>query len=186
MLLKYLQCFLIFAKIGVCAFGGGYSMLPLLQGELVAKRHWLSEAELTDRFALAQCQPGPLAINISVLISADRYGVFGGICGALGMTTPSFLIILVVALLMENFASVPVVIHALNGIKVVVAALVMYSTYTMAKSGIKNIATAIIFLAAMVVLALDLVNPILIILAAAAAGLAMGLIKKKRGRRDSQ
>ena len=44
----YLKCVLIFAKIGVSSFGGGYSMLPILQGELVSKRQWLSEDELTD------------------------------------------------------------------------------------------------------------------------------------------
>ncbi|MBS1347878.1 MAG: chromate transporter [Firmicutes bacterium] len=176
----YLKCVLIFAKIGVSSFGGGYSMLPILQGELVSKRQWLSEDELTDYFALAQCQPGPLAINISVLISANRYGALGGLCGAVGMTLPSFIIILLLAMLMENFASIPIVVHALNGIKVVVAALVLYSTYTMAKAGIKNIATLIIFLVALVLLALDLINPIIIVVASAAAGLIIGLIKKKK------
>ena len=186
MIKEYLKCLLIFAKIGISAFGGGYSMLPLLQGELVTKRHWLSEEELTDYFALAQCQPGPLAINISVLISAQRYGAWGGLCGAQGMTLPSFLVILILAMLMENFASIPIVVHALNGIKVIVAALVMYSTYSMAKTGIKNIATVIIFLAALVLLALDLINPIIIVLAAAATGLVIGLIKKKLKKEDSQ
>ena len=104
-----------------------FECVPLLQRKSRwLKRHWLSEEELTDYFALAQCQPGPLAINISVLISAQRYGAWGGLCGALGMTLPSFLVILILAMLMENFASIPIVVHALNGIKVVVAALVMY------------------------------------------------------------
>ena len=61
-----------------------------------------------------------------------------------------------------------------------VAALVLYSTYTMAKAGIKNIATLIIFLVALVLLALDLINPIIIVVASAAAGLIIGLIKKKK------
>lgn len=104
MIKEYLKCLLISPRSASVLSAAGYSMLPLLQGELVTKRHWLSEEELTDYFALAQCQPGPLAINISVLISAQRYGAWGGLCGALGMTLPSFLVILILAMLMENFA----------------------------------------------------------------------------------
>ena len=129
----------------------------------------------------AQCGAGQEGAFLKkALISANRYGALGGLCGAVGMTLPSFIIILLLALLMENFATIPIVVHALNGIKVVVAALVLYSTYTMAKAGIKNIATLIIFLVALVLLALDLINPIIIVVASAAAGLIIGLIKKKK------
>lgn len=180
MLKKYLSCILIFAKIGVCSFGGGYTMLPLFQSELVKKRHWLTEEQLTDYFAFSQCQPGPSAINMSVLTAGRQYGPIGGICGAIGMMLPSFLIILLLAMLMNNFATIPLVAHALNGIKVVVAGLVLYSAYTIGKTSIKNISAVVIFIAALILTALNLINTLLIIVAAAAAGIIIGLIKKKR------
>ena len=59
----YADLFLTFAKIGVCTFGGGYAMLPILQRELVEKRGWATEEELSDYFAIGQCTPGIIAVN---------------------------------------------------------------------------------------------------------------------------
>mgnify|MGYP002311410289 FL=1 len=60
---RCLDLFLTFAKIGVCTFGGGYAMLPILQRELVEKRGWATEEELSDYFAIGQCTPGIIAVN---------------------------------------------------------------------------------------------------------------------------
>lgn len=59
--LSYVKLFFLFAKIGVMTFGGGYAMLPILQRELVEARHWVTEEELTDYFAIGQCTPAALA-----------------------------------------------------------------------------------------------------------------------------
>ena len=63
----YLDLFLTFAKVGVCTFGGGYAMLPILQREVVEKKGWVTEEEVTDYFAIGQCTPGIIAVNTSVL-----------------------------------------------------------------------------------------------------------------------
>ena len=65
---RYLEIFLTFAKIGVMTFGGGMTMLPILQREIIDNKGWADEAELMDYYALSQCTPGIIAVNISTFI----------------------------------------------------------------------------------------------------------------------
>ena len=62
---ELIDLFFCFAKIGSVTFGGGYAMLPILQRELIDKRHWVEQDELMDYFAIGQCTPGIIAINVS-------------------------------------------------------------------------------------------------------------------------
>ena len=75
----YLDLFLTFAQIGVCTFGGGYAMLPILQREVVEKRGWATEDELMDYYAIGQCTPGVIAVNTSTFIGYRLRGVSGAI-----------------------------------------------------------------------------------------------------------
>ena len=63
-----LELFLIFAKMGAVTFGGGYAMLPILQREIVENKHWGSEEELMDYYALGQVTPGMIAVNVATFI----------------------------------------------------------------------------------------------------------------------
>lgn len=64
----YCDLFWTFSKIGVCTFGGGYAMLPILQREVVEKKGWATEEELTDYFAIGQCTPGVIAVNTATFV----------------------------------------------------------------------------------------------------------------------
>ena len=64
----FLQLFLIFSKIGIVGFGGGYAMLSLIQDDVVTKEAWLSAAEFTDIVAVSQMTPGPLGINMATYV----------------------------------------------------------------------------------------------------------------------
>ena len=64
----FLQLFLIFSKIGIVGFGGGYAMLSLIQDDVVTKEGWLSAAEFTDIVAVSQMTPGPLGINMATYV----------------------------------------------------------------------------------------------------------------------
>ena len=64
----YLQLFLTFAKIGVVTFGGGAAMLPILQREVVENKHWATEEELVDYYAIGQCTPGIIAVNTATFV----------------------------------------------------------------------------------------------------------------------
>ena len=99
----YLDLFLTFAKVGVCTFGGGYAMLPILQREVVEKKGWVTEEEVTDYFAIGQCTPGIIAVNTSVFIGYRQRGVPGGIAAALGVVFPSFVVITIIAAFLTKF-----------------------------------------------------------------------------------
>ena len=85
-----------YLKIGCVNFGGGYAMLPLLERVLVNKKGWTTMDELRDYFAIGQCTPGIIALNVSTFIGTKRKGTAGALAAALGfLTCPIALIILI-------------------------------------------------------------------------------------------
>ena len=87
------ELFYTFAKVGVMTFGGGYAMLPILQREVVEKKGWATDEELTDYFAIGQCTPGVIAVNTATFVGQKHAGVAGGIVATLGVVFPSLIII---------------------------------------------------------------------------------------------
>ncbi|WP_297232523.1 chromate transporter [uncultured Flavonifractor sp.] len=148
----YWKLFWIFARVGVCTFGGGYAMLPILQRELVEKRDWVQEEELTDYFAIGQCTPGVIAINTATFVGHKLVGGVGGVIATLGVVFPSIVIIMVIAAFLQNFAQLPAVIHAFNGVRACVCALILSSVLKLRKSTMVDLPTVLIF-AVVVVLA---------------------------------
>ncbi len=142
----YLDLFLTFAKVGVCTFGGGYAMLPILQREVVEKKGWATDEELTDYFAVGQCTPGIIAVNTATFIGYKHRGIPGGVLTTLGVVFPSLVIITAIAAFLSNFADIPVVQHALAGINAAVVALIAASVLKLGKSTLKNGAAIAIFL----------------------------------------
>ena len=76
---ELLELYLAFLKIGAVNFGGGYAMLPLLERDLVQDRGWTTTQDLTDYFAIGQCTPGLIALNVSTFIGSRRKGIPGAI-----------------------------------------------------------------------------------------------------------
>ena len=142
--------FWTFAKIGVCTFGGGYAMLPALQREVVEKRAWATEEELTDYFAIGQCTPGIIAVNTATFVGQKQKGTAGGVIATLGLVFPSIVIIMVIAAFLQNFAHLPAVVHAFNGVRACVCALILSSVLKLRRTTIVDKATLGIFLAALV------------------------------------
>ena len=149
----YLDLFLTFAKVGVCTFGGGYAMLPILQREVVEKKGWTTDEELTDYFAVGQCTPGIIAVNTATFIGYKHKGIPGGILTTLGVVFPSLVIITAIAAFLSSFAEYPVVQHALTGINAAVVALIASSVVKLGKSTLKNGAAIAIFLCVLVLAA---------------------------------
>ena len=141
----YLDLFLTFAKVGVCTFGGGYAMLPILQREIVEKKQWATEDELADYYAVGQCTPGVIAVNTATFVGTNRVGVGGGIIASLGVVFPSVVIILVIAAFLQNFMHVEWVQHAFNGIRAGVVALILSSVIKLFKGAVKDVATGVIY-----------------------------------------
>ena len=81
----YLDLFLTFAKVGVCTFGGGYAMLPILRREIIQNHGWMDEEAIMDYYALSQGLPGIIAVNVSVFIGYKQRHIPGAVAAALGM-----------------------------------------------------------------------------------------------------
>ena len=142
----YLDLFLTFAKMGTCTFGGGYAMLPILQREVVEKKGWATDEELTDYYAVGQCTPGIIAVNTATFIGFKYKGVLGGILATLGVVFPSIVIITVIAAFLSQFDQYPVVQHALVGINAAVVALIASSALKLGKTNLKDGLTVGVFL----------------------------------------
>ncbi len=195
----YLDLFFTFAKIGVCTFGGGYAMLPILQREIVEKRGWATDGELTDYFAIGQCTPGVIAVNTATFVGQKLKGIPGGIAATLGLVFPSIVIIMVIAAFLQNFADLPVVVHAFAGVRACVCALILSSVLKLRKNALVDKPTVIIFAIVLVLavignfVAFDagtlwgrvlnfLLSPVVLVVASGVAGLcirgAKGALRK--------
>ena len=121
------EIFGVFFKIGALTFGGGYTMLPLLQADVSRGKKWAAEEEIIDYYAMSQSLPGIVAVNVSMLIGYRKKGAAGLLAACAGMITPSIIIILVIAAFIKNFQSYRAIGHAFNGIRVAVAAMIVAS-----------------------------------------------------------
>lgn len=134
----YIEFIKAWFNIGAFTFGGGYAMLPLMQKELVEKRHWVTDEELLDYFAIGQCTPGVIAVNTASFVGYKLKGIPGAIVSTISIILPSFIIINIIAKFIEMFADNIYVLHALNGIRIAVCVLMTVSLTKMAKKSVKN------------------------------------------------
>ena len=185
LLLKCLELFATFFKIGLFTFGGGYAMLPLIQQEVLSKG-WADEKEIINFIAVSESTPGPFAINMSTYIGTDEAGVLGAFFATLGVVLPSFIIILIVAKCYEKFQSSKIVRGCMSGLKPAVVGLIGAAVISIAGTVLfpNGISTAVFsglnfyislaIFAVMALLAFKKVHPILIIALSAVAGIAVG------------
>lgn len=125
----YFELFYTFFLIGLFTFGGGYAMIPMIEDQIVGKG-WMTDAQLSDFIAISETTPGPFAINISTFVGSQTGGIFGAICSTLGVILPSFIIILLVAIILSKFLKNRFVKDALNGVKPVIVALIAVTAVT--------------------------------------------------------
>lgn len=156
-------------------------MIPLIRDELV-KRGWLSEEELPDIVALAQSAPGVLAVNMSIFAGYKMRGLKGSIAATLGSALPSFLIILMIAMLFTGYQDNPVVIRIFKGIRPVVVSLIAVPMINMARKGNKTWWAWLISFVVLFLVAFMNFSPIYILLVLIVLALSFTLIKERRSR----
>lgn len=176
---EYLSMFGTFFRVGLFTFGGGYAMLPVLQREVVDKHGWCTEEELTDMYAIGQCTPGVIAVNVSTYIGNKKKGPLGALCTTVGVVCPSLIIICIIAAFLTHFADYPAVQHAFSGIRIAVCALVTKTIYTMTKKNVKDAATALILILTFIAVALIGISPVAAVLV---CGLIGALLRGGKGR----
>lgn len=169
-----LDLFCAFFRIGLFTFGGGYAMLPLLQREIVEKKHWATEEELLDYFAVGQCTPGIIAVNTATFVGFKEKKLSGAIFATLGVVSPSLVIITVIAALLSNFAHIAAVQNAFAGIRVAVCVLILNSIVKLWKKSVVDKLTFAVFLAVFIgSVLLSHVSPVVFIVAAAVLGIVV-------------
>ena len=136
--MTFLRLFAAFAKVGVLTFGGGYAMIPMLEREIVDRHGWATSEELMDYYAVGQCTPGVIAVNTATFIGYKVAGNLGGIVATLGVVFPSFVILSLIAGIIQNFAEIPAVKSAFAGIRVCVCVLIFNSVVKLWKGAVKD------------------------------------------------
>ena len=179
---EYFELFLTFAKIGGFTFGGGYAMLPIMQRELIEKRNWTTNEELLNYYAVGQCTPGIIAVNVSTFVGYQKKGVLGSIFSTLGVITPSIIIIILIASFLQNFSQYPAVQNAFSGIRVAVCATVFVAIWNLWKKSIKKWSHVIFCVIAFCLSAFTQLNPIWIVLLAATGGIFTYLKKEDESK----
>lgn len=143
---ELIELYTAFLRIGAVNFGGGYAMLPLLQRDLEETRHWTTTDELMDYFAIGQCTPGIIALNVSTFIGHKKKGIPGALAATLGFLTMPIIIIIIIAAFLQNFAELEVVQHAFAGIRVCVCVLIIQAVLRLWKKSVVDAKCMILYL----------------------------------------
>lgn len=168
---ELIELFSIFFKMGAFTFGGGYAMLPIIQEEIVNKRNWATDEEILDYYAIGQSTPGIIAVNTATFIGYNQRGITGGIIATLGIVAPSIIIITIIAAFFKNFQDYVMIQHALKGIRVVVAALILNAVIKMYKDSVKDWVGIVLFVISFLLLVFLDITPIIVIIASAIVGI---------------
>ena len=125
--------FLTFAKIGLFTFGGGYAMISMIENNCVERKQWITHDEMMNVTVIAESTPGPIAINCATFTGYKKAGFIGALAATLGMVLPSFVIIYLISMCLDNFLELAIIANAFKGIKIAVGILILDAAITMIK-----------------------------------------------------
>jgi len=128
-----LDLFLTFAKVGLFTFGGGYAMISMIDNYCVEKKQWITHDEMMNVTVIAESTPGPIAINCATFTGYKKAGFIGALAATLGMIVPSFVIIYLISMFLDNFLELTIIANAFKGIKIAVGILILDAAITMIK-----------------------------------------------------
>ena len=147
-----LDLFLTFAKIGLFTFGGGYAMLSIIENNCVERKQWITHDEMMNITVIAESTPGPIAINCATFTGYKKAGFMGAVAATLGMVLPSFAVIWLISVFLDNFLELTVVANAFRGIKIAVGILILDAALTMIQKMQKKLLPRAIMVCACVVM----------------------------------
>jgi chromate transporter len=178
----FLQLFWTYLKIGTFTIGGGYVMLSMIEREVVERRRWINHEEFMNMIALAQAAPGLIAVNSAIFIGWRIGGWRGVIATVLGAVLPSFLIILAIAMVFQDYKDLPAVEAVFKGIRPAVVALIAAPLVRMARSSKITWGTAIVPIAGALLIWLAGLSPVWIILVTVLTTLLYTYLKERRAK----
>ncbi len=169
------QLFLSYLKIGFFGFGGGYAMLSLIHSEVVVRNGWLTNGAFSDIVAISQMTPGPIAINSATYIGYEVAGVLGSVVATVAVCLPALTIMMLITRFFLRLRDNRYVQGVVMGMRPVVvgmiasaALLLIFPHSADGRSFIDGWSWAI-FIATLLA-SVKKVNPILLIIASAVAG----------------
>ena len=171
--MAFFELFYIFFMIGAMTFGGGYAMLPILQREVVEAKGWATDEELMDYFALGQCTPGIIAVNVATFIGQKLNGILGGIVATFGVAFPSVVIISLLAGIIETFSHIAWVQHAFGGIRICVCILILNAVVKLLQKAVIDKLTFVLFLAVALGSYFTPISPVIFVIISAVIGLVV-------------
>lgn len=172
--MAFLTLFLLFFRIGLFSFGGGYAMLPLIyQG--VQELNLMDVEEFSRLVALSQVTPGPVAINAATYVGYQYAGVMGAIVATIGVTLPSLILVLLVTHFLIRFQKSETMNGILQGIRPVTVGLLFSAAVFLAQSSFSNLSEVqpeifAFFLIALILFGKYKLHPILLTVIAGLAG----------------
>lgn len=183
-----LEIFLTFAKIGLFTFGGGYAMISIIDNNCVERKKWITHDEMMNITVIAESTPGPIAINCATYVGYKKGGFLGACAATIGVVIPSFVIIYIISVFLDNFLEITWVAHAFTGIKAAVGILILDAAINMIKKMKKKVLPLTIMLGACaIMLAVNFFSlkfsSIIMMLIAAAVSLAIFLVKQNLAKK---
>ena len=193
MILLLLQLFWTFFLIGLFGFGGGYAMISMIQGEVVAHYHWMTMGQFTDIVAISQSTPGPIGINSATYVGytalvnagySPAWGILGSFLATFAVVLPSFVLMFLISKFLMKHRNHPSVENVFNALRpavvglIAAAALLLMNSEnfgSMAESPWRFCLSIFLFCFAFIAQKVYRLGPILIILLCGAAGIVLGL-----------
>ena len=183
----YIQLFMEFFTLGLFTFGGGAAMIGLLEDRM-SRRGWMTGEEVLDCIAVAQTLPGVIAVNMSIYVGYRMKGIKGALISVFGMVLPSFVIIIIIASLMENFGENAYVSGALKGIRAATLGLILATAVRLAKQTFDKVKgsrpdsafSILLFLIAFFLIAFLGVDAVWVILGGLLLGIGYSVLKVRR------
>lgn len=128
-----LDLFLTFAKIGLFTFGGGYAMISMIENNCVERKQWITHDEMMNVTVIAESTPGLIAINCATYTGYKKAGFIGALVATFGIVLPSFVVIYLISMFLNNFLELTIIANAFKGIKIAVGILILDAAITMIK-----------------------------------------------------
>ncbi len=168
-----------FFLLGVQLLGGGYVIVPLMQKNLIEKRNWITQEELTDFYALSQTIPGIIAANISTFVGYKLRGKTGAFLALTGIITSPIISILLIASIIDFLLKISYIQSIFWGVGIAVIILIFLTIKEMWNYSVYDIATWIIFLATCLLSLFLKVSPVLLIIGSIIFGITVKYIEKR-------
>ncbi|MGN0430624.1 MAG: chromate transporter [Acetatifactor sp.] len=146
------ELFLTFVKIGLFTFGGGYAMISVIEHICVEDKQWISHDDMMNITVIAESTPGPVAINCATFVGYKKKGIGGAIVATLGMLIPSFTIIFVISMFLDNFLEIGMIANAFKGIKLAVGILIVDAALKMIRKMQKKVYICVILICSTVMM----------------------------------